>query len=96
MNNEQDNKRFIDTFEDSLSNIERRFKRTRKGAHVQLGVTFIAIGIILAFVVPIFIPDSWGLTRRTTEASVDRLFFFVGMCVSAMGAYVIWEIRNLK
>ena len=86
-------------FENSLQNIERRFGRSRRGALIQLGSTFVIIGLVIAFLLPILLPDNLGLGRRAgSEASLslDDFALYSGLALSALGGYVLWQIRGLR
>ena len=86
-------------FENSLQNIERRFGRSRRGALIQLGSTFVVIGLVIAFLLPIFLPDNLGLGRRAgSEASLslDSFALYGGLAISVLGGYILWQIRGLK
>ncbi|WP_019959875.1 hypothetical protein [Woodsholea maritima] len=91
---QDDDKKLFDMFEGSVATIQRRFKRSRRGAIMQLGATYLAIGLALAIVMPIFLPDDVGLSRRTTTISLDDLAFYFGLIIMGLGGFVLWHLRE--
>ena len=87
----------LDRFEPALQSIERRFGRTRRGALIQLGVTFIVLGLLLAIVAPIFLPADLGLSRRGSSSSLPLATFctWAGAAVGALGLYMSWIARGM-
>lgn len=87
----------LDRFEPALQSIERRFGRTRRGALIQLGVTFIVLGLLLAILAPIFLPADLGLSRRGSSASLSLATFCTwgGAAIGALGVYMAWVARGM-
>lgn len=93
---DKDDAPLMDMFEGSLQNIERRFGRSRRGALIQLGSTFMVLGLFLALLLPVFLPDHIGLSRRTSTLTLDNIALFTGLFVMGLGGFILWQIRSLN